>query len=133
MPCAIRNLPSYQLPAKHVPRVVIEINGEKDGEKKTYSTLDLIEGTAVVTVTRETDLGHVDITFEGKSTPFPNSQPNYLLTASRYLYNIRQSGSIIRAWPEKGFTQVPSPQTTDRPPPGNPSSAWAIIQISLLF
>ncbi|OOQ89314.1 hypothetical protein PEBR_27378 [Penicillium brasilianum] len=68
MPCAIRNLSSYPLPGKHVPQVVIEINGEKDGGKRTFSTLDLVEGTAVVTVTQETYLGHVDITFEGTST-----------------------------------------------------------------
>lgn len=71
MPCAIRKLQSCQIPAKQpAAHVVIEINGENNGEKRTYSTLDLIEGNAVVSVTRETDLGDVDITFEGKSLLF---------------------------------------------------------------
>lgn len=69
MPCAIRNLPS-QIPAKHAaPSVAIEIDGEKDGQERTFSTLDLIEGNVVVRVTRETVLSHVDITFEGKCLP----------------------------------------------------------------
>lgn len=67
MPCAIRNLPSYQISAKQpAPQVKIEINGDKDGEKRIFTTGDLIEGNAIITVTRETDLGHVDMTFEGK-------------------------------------------------------------------
>lgn len=135
MPCAIRNLSSYPLPGKHVPQVVIEINGEKDGGKRTFSTLDLVEGTAVVTVTQETYLGHVDITFEGTlmAVLFHDLKLNHRLTASRYLYNIRQSGSFICARPEKGFTQVPSPQTTNRQLSGNTSSTWAIVQVPLLF
>lgn len=70
MPCAIRNLPcqiSAKLPA---PQVKIEINGDKDGEKRTFTTGDFIEGNVIISVTRETDLGHVDITLEGKHLLF---------------------------------------------------------------
>lgn len=69
MPCTIRNLPSYQLSPKPAPQVKIEINGDKDGENRTFTTLDLIEGNAIISVTRKTDLGHVDIAFEGKCLP----------------------------------------------------------------
>jgi hypothetical protein len=70
MPCAIRNLPCQISAKQPAPQVKIEINGDKDGEKRTFTTGDLIEGNAIISVTRETDLGHVDITFEGTSLLF---------------------------------------------------------------
>jgi hypothetical protein len=108
MPCAIRNLPSCQLSAKQpAPQVKIEINGDKHGEKRTFTTGDLIEGIVTISVTRETDMGHLDITFEGKCLlfiPWPGkSKLNHPLITSRYLHNICQSSSLICARTKKGL------------------------------
>lgn len=70
LPCAIRSLPSSPIPAKQpAAQVVLEIDGAKDGDQQIYSTLDLVEGNAIVSVSREVDLGDIDITFEGNCSP----------------------------------------------------------------
>lgn len=74
-----------------------------------FMTGDLIEGNAIISVTRETDLGHVDMTFEGKCMLFmflcwsDKCRLNHPLTISRYLYNICQSSSLICARSKKGY------------------------------
>lgn len=70
IPCAILSLPGCQIPTKQTSaQVVIETNRTKDGDNRIYSTLDLIEGNAIVSVSRDVNLGDVDITFEGNCSP----------------------------------------------------------------
>jgi hypothetical protein len=48
------------------PKVDIELVGQTEGLVNSYTTKDRIEGTAIVTVDRDTRFDDVEITFEGK-------------------------------------------------------------------
>ncbi|KNG87559.1 arrestin (or S-antigen), N-terminal domain protein [Aspergillus nomiae NRRL 13137] len=49
------------------PKVDIELSGQTEGLVSSYTTKDRIEGTAVITVDRDTRFDEVEITFEGTS------------------------------------------------------------------
>ncbi|KAE8417719.1 hypothetical protein BDV36DRAFT_256232 [Aspergillus pseudocaelatus] len=49
------------------PKVDIELTGQTEGFVSSYTTKDRIEGTAVITVDRDTRFDDVEITFEGTS------------------------------------------------------------------
>lgn len=96
------------------PKIDIELTGQTEGLVSSYTTKDRIEGTAVITVDRDTRFDDVEISFEGKKIPGRIDQSK-LEGAFTHIYRDIENfrGACSDARPYRRLPDIPPTSPTD--------------------